>query len=74
MISHIYSNESCRKLLFCFQQLFAVLVSASHARTTVLVLPMAILMFVLVPRASLELTANVSSICVVFVFFYFSTW
>lgn len=52
-----------------FQQLFAVHVEAFPARTTALVLPMAILMFVLVPQALLELTVNVSSICVVFCIF-----
>jgi len=38
--------------------LFAIHVSAFRAKTTVLVLPMAILMFALVSRASLELTAS----------------
>ena len=61
------------KITLLFQQLFVIHVSAFHAKTTALVLPMAIPMFVLVPQASLELTASVSSICFIFYMFCFPT-
>ena len=57
------------KTTLLFQQLFVIHVPAFRAKTMALVLPMAFLMFVLVPQASLELIASVSSICVIFCMF-----
>ena len=75
MISHIYSNESrLQNITLLFLQLFAIHVPAFRAKITALVLPMAILMFALVSRASLELTASVCSIYALFCMLYFSTW
>ena len=70
----VYSNKSrLQKSTLLFLQLFAIHVPAFRAKTTALVPPMAILMLVLVSRASLERIARVSSVCVVFCMFYFST-